>query len=118
MIRALLIAAAIAVPTAALALEQPADGDWFCGTGTEDLGALTIAGESYGFTDLADIRHEGELAAWLDGITYDVTTGILHDVHKVAALVYDAAEGTESLTLLTGDGAELVPSGMTCERSG
>ena len=76
----------------ALALDLEADGAWSCAVGTA-LGEITLAGESYSFTDLAGSKADGTLAAYLDGVTYDVVTGPLVDAGVAAINLQDDGNG-------------------------
>lgn len=109
----LLAVATTLTPAAAAVIVRPADGPWFCGTGTEDIGDLTIDDDGYLFTDLAAFNHEGDLRPFIDGTTYEVTSGILGDIHHVANLMYGTDADAETLILVEGDGSTVAG---TCHR--
>ena len=87
-----------------IALELPADGDWFCEVGGDDLGALAIAGDTYAVTNAADIEAAGNLAISFEGTKYEVTSGALRDIFRVTGFSYDGADRLE-LALLYADGS-------------
>ena len=97
-----LIALSLTVP--ALALEpQYADGDWECDLGTEKLGGLNIDGESYRFTRPDGRKRGGDLALYLDGVTYDIESGVLRDEFGLAQISFGDEGGADNLTLATAD---------------
>ena len=86
----------------ALALEpQLADGDWNCDLGTEKLGDLNIDGESYRFTRPDGRKRAGDLALSLDGVTYDIESGVLRDEFGLAQISFGDEGGADNLTLAT-----------------
>lgn len=91
--RAILTAGALVLlASPALALDLEADGGWSCQVGTA-LGDLVLAGGSYSFTDQAGSKADGTLAAYLDGLTYDVVTGPLADAGVAAINLQDDGNG-------------------------
>jgi hypothetical protein len=102
MIRTLAVALALILPTAAGALEQPADGNWMCGVAGESFGALAISGEDYVVTDLADIEHTGTLDLSPDGQLYAIRSGALLDIFNVVGFSYDGADHLNVLLVYAG----------------
>ena len=98
------IAIVFALSAPALALEpQYADGDWECDLGTEKLGGLNIDGESYRFTRPDGRKRAGDLALYLDGVTYDIESGVLRDEFGLAQISFGDEGGADNLTLATAD---------------
>lgn len=98
----ILIVLGLAAP--ALALEpQDADGDWECDLGTEKLGSLNIDGESYRFTRPDGRKRAGDLALYLDGVTYDIESGVLRDEFGLAEISFGDEGGADNLTLATAN---------------
>jgi hypothetical protein len=95
----LLITLSISAP--ALALEpMPADGDWMCDV-RDVLFRMTIEGETYLFTDPASPG--GDLALYLDGVTYDIESGVLKDQIGLLQIQYGDEGGADNLSLSSAD---------------
>ena len=92
---------ALSLASPALALEpMPADGEWMCDVRDVIL-RIEIEGETYRYTN--PVLPGGDLALYLDGVTYDVVSGPLRDRMQVTQIKYDKDLGEESLVLSTGD---------------
>jgi len=99
--RILPIALLCALSAPALALEpMPADGDWMCDV-RDALFRMTIEGETYLFTNPASPG--GDLALYLDGVTYDIESGVLRDQFGLAQISFGDEGGADNLTLATAD---------------
>jgi len=98
------LAVLVMLSAPALALEpQYADGDWDCDLGKEKLGGLNIDGESYRFTRPDGRKRAGDLALYLDGVTYDIESGVLRDEFGLAQISFGDEGGADNLTLATAD---------------
>src|SRR5262245_32056235 len=104
MLPALVVLSALAAPASALE-PQYADGDWDCTVGTEVLGGLNIDGESYRYTRPDGRKRAGDLAAYLDGVTYDIESGVLKDEFGLGQIAYGDEGGADNLTLSDADAA-------------
>lgn len=110
--RLLPLAIALSLCTPALALEpMPADGDWDCDIGIDKLGGLNIDGESYRFTRPDGRKRAGDLALYLDGVTYDIESGVLKDEFSILQIQYADEGGADDLILASGDFAAPSPVG-------
>jgi hypothetical protein len=96
------IALLFALSAPALALEpQYADGDWDCDLGKDKLGGLNIDGESYRFTRPDGRKRAGDLALNLDGVTYNIESGVLRHEFGLAEISFGDEGGADNLTLAT-----------------
>jgi hypothetical protein len=112
----LAFAALLLLNAPAIALEPlSADGDWTCELGTEVLGGLNVDGESYRYTRPDGRKRAGDLALYLDGVTYNIESGVLNDEFGLTQIRYADDGGVDKLTLSSGDLAELTTVG-TCFR--
>lgn len=103
---------ALSLMAPALALEpMPADGDWDCQLGVEPLGSINIDGESYRFTRPDGRKRAGDLALYLDGVTYDIESGVLKDEFSILQIQYIDEGGADDLVLAAGDFAAPSPVG-------
>jgi hypothetical protein len=97
-----LLTLSLAAPAQALE-PQFADGDWTCDLGTDRLGGLNIDGESYRFTRPDGRKRAGDLALYLDGVTYNIESGVLRDEFGLAQISFGDEGGADNLTLATAD---------------
>lgn len=106
------LAIALSLTAPALALDpMPADGDWDCDIGIDKLGGLNIDGESYRFTRPDGRKRAGDLALYLDGVTYDIESGVLKDEFSILQIQYVDEGGADDLILASGDFAAPSPVG-------
>ena len=112
----LAFAALLLLTAPAIALEpMPADGDWACELGAKVLGGFNVDGESYRYTRPDGRKRGGDLALYLDGVTYDIESGVLKDEFGVTQIRYGDDGGVDKLTLSSGDLADMAAVG-TCFR--